>query len=284
MLGPPRSSLRRKSLFTILRTCWSPVRLTGSAFDITYPKTEYADAAEAMAAHRIDLERVRRFYPPALRYPPARILHTIAALKELNVDYAKALNRWPHLCSSLPEHWEDRLTILRGMNLDVAKMVTSYPAIVSHLPDTLRAKVEALSRMGLDAAKVVRLCPTVFCYTENRLRGTLSFLDGVGLNGVQIVNAVPVVLSCSVDTKLRTIVQFVTVEMARDIKELQRSPEVFTRSLERRLRPRYAFATLHSKQCSSMGVLFVYTDRRFSLHVGQPLHVYQAWLSQHFQK
>jgi hypothetical protein len=260
------------------------VRLTSGACDIACPKTEYADASEAMAAHGIDLQRVRRFYPPALQYPPARILNTIASLRELNVVYAKALNRWPYLWCKPVEHWEDRLAILREMNLEVSRIITLYPAVFSNPPHTLRAKVEALSRRGLDAAKVVRRCPTVFCYSENRIRGTLAFLDDVGLDGVRAVNAAPNILGCSVDKKLRPIVHFVTVEMGRDIAELQRSPEVFTRSLEGRLRSRYAFATLHSKQCSSMGVLFIYTDRLFSKHVGQPLHVYQAWLSQNFEK
>lgn len=138
-----------------------------------------------------------------------------AVSRELNVVYAKALNRWPYLWCKPVEHWEDRLAILREMNLEVSRIITLYPAFFSNPPHTLRAKVEALSRIGLDSAKVVRRCPTVFCYSENRIRGILSFLDDVGLDGVRAVNAAPNILGCSVEKKLRLIVHFVTVEMGR---------------------------------------------------------------------
>jgi len=75
--------------------------------------------------------------------------------------------------------------------------------------------VETLSRLGLDAAKVVRFCPTVFNYSEDRIRGTLAFFNEVSMDGVRVVNSSPAVLCCSVDTKLRPIFRFVTVEMGR---------------------------------------------------------------------
>ena len=100
-------------------------------------------------------------------------------------------------------------------------MITRCPAVLGLPPATLQAKVELLKALGLDPAKVVKHCPTIFNYSEARIRGTLAFLNGVGLDGRRIANNRPTVLCYSVDTKLRPIVQFVTIDMGRDICELQ---------------------------------------------------------------
>lgn len=44
---------------------------------------EYADASEAMAAHGIDPQHVRRFYPPALQYPPTNLLRDLISRRDL---------------------------------------------------------------------------------------------------------------------------------------------------------------------------------------------------------
>jgi len=233
--------------------------------------TGYADAADVLKAHRIDFERVQRLYPHALRYPPDRILATIAAFKTFNADYVKIFSRRPQVCSMDPSSWETRLAVLRELDLDVAKVISGCSAALFIPSDTLRAKVEALSQMGLKAAKVVRHCPSVFGFSEDRIRRTLAFLNGVGLDGVRVVNASPVVLSYSVETKLRPILNFVTIEMGRGIDELQRNPVCFSYSLDGRLRPRYAFATLHSRPHLGLGTLFLHSDQRFAHVLGQTL-------------
>lgn len=101
------------------------------------------------------------------------------------------------------------------MDLDVAKVLTKHPSLLHRPPDVLRAKITALEQMGLCAGKVVRLFPAVVNRTEDRLRRTLTFLAASGLDGVRVINVFPTVSSYSVETKLRPIVQFVTVEIRR---------------------------------------------------------------------
>lgn len=63
--------------------------------------------------------------------------------------------------------------------------------------------------------------PWVLKKGSDRIRHILAFLDGVGLGGVRLANAFPAVLGCSVDTKLRPVVHFVTLTMGRSVTELQ---------------------------------------------------------------
>jgi hypothetical protein len=236
-------------------------------------------ALDVFAAHGVDVARVRRMYPHALQYEPARILETIAALKSLSVDFVKVLNRWPALWRVDPRCWEERVAVLRDMGVDVARVLTGCPAVLGFPPDTLRAKGTALSRMGLKAAHVVKLCPTVFGFSDDRIRHTLAFLDGVGLDGVRLANAFPAVLGFSVDTKLRPVVHFVTLTMGRAVTELQNCPACFGYSLKGRLVPRYAFAVLHHKQHHSLRDLYGPRDECFVLSLAQPLAAYHDFLA-----
>lgn len=243
------------------------------------PGSDHTNATDVLQAHGVDVERIHRLYPHTLRYPPGRILATIAALKDIDVHDVRTLNRDPLLWKSDPRCWAPRLAMLRDMGFDAPKLVAVCPGVLRRPPETLRTKVETLSRLGLDAAKVVRFCPTVFNYSEDRIRGTLAFFNEVSMDGVRVVNSSPAVLCCSVDTKLRPIFRFVTVEMGRDITELQRNPVCFTFSLDGRLRPRHLFATLHSKRHRNIGTFFRYSDPRFAKFIGRPVGEYHTWLS-----
>jgi len=69
--------------------------------------------------------------------------------------------------------------------------------------------------------------------------------------------------------------------MGCDIDELQRNPATLCLSLNGRLKPRYAFAELHSHHDLNLTSLFTYTDPRFARSVGQPVEEYQTWLAQY---
>jgi hypothetical protein len=245
---------------------------------------DYTSAVDVLQAQGMDVARIERFYPHALRYPPDRIFATITALKNVQVDHVKILNRDPLLWYSDPQCWEARLDVLRELGVDAGKIVAMFPGVLRLPPETLQAKFAALSRMGLVAAKVVRHCPTALNLTEDRIRTTIAFLDSVGLDGLRVVNGYPMVLSRSLASKLRPAVHFVTVEMGRDVIELQRCPACFTLSLDRRLRPRYLFATLHSMSHFKIGTFFLCTDSLFAYRVGRPLDEYHTWLSQYISK
>jgi len=241
--------------------------LTAGDHDVT-------DDSAFFAAHG-----VRRTYPPALRYPEARLQATIAALKKLGMDPTKALRRWPKLWSVDPECWEERLVVLRELDLGVGKIVAMCPSILSLSPRTLRVKTESLSKMGLNVSKVVSFCPHALTLSEDHICRTLAFLDGVGLDGVRVVNSVPAVLCYSVDIKLRPIFHFFTVRMARSVIEVSKFPACFCYSLNGRLIPRHDFAVLHHKQHLSLPMLFSTPDVRFLKAMGQTPASYHTFLT-----
>jgi hypothetical protein len=243
------------------------------------PHSKNAETGTVLAAHGVEVARVRRLYPHALRYPPARILATITALKDAKVDHVKALHRAPRLLGMDPQSWEARFAVFRELNLNPVKAISTCPSLLCQPSATLRFHLDALSHLGLDAVQVVRLCPSVLNYSGDRIRGTLDYLHGLGLDSVRFVNRRPGVLCFRVDTKLKPIVHFVTVEMGRDIAELQHNPACLSLSLDRRLRPRYAFAALHSKQMLGLSTLFFTSDLRFAKSIGRPLAEYEDWLS-----
>jgi len=260
-----------------LRLSWRMYAVSGSGT----PKPEDPATVDTLVALGVDVVRIRSQCPQVLRYPPARVLATTSALKEFKVDPVRVLRQDIRLWSADPQRWEARLAVLREMDLSIAKLITTCPAVLTHTPETLRAKVETLDRMGLCATKIVNHFPSALGLSGDRVRNTIVFLDGVGLDGVRAVNSVPTLLGYNVDTKLRPTVHFVTVEMGRDIAELQRNPATLCLSLDGRLKPRYAFAELHSHHDLNLTSLFTYTDPRFARSVGQPVEEYQTWLAQY---
>jgi len=242
-----------------------------------------ADASAVFATHGVDVDRVRRMYPPALRYDSIRILTTIDALKALSVDHAKALDRNPRVWSYHPQGWDERLAVLQRLKLDDAKIIVTCPSLLGLPPGTLRAKVEALQGMGLDATKVVRHCPNSLTFCEERIRGTASFLDSVGLDGVRVINACPTILN-SKATKLQPVVHFVTATIGRTVTVLHKYPARFRYSLNGRLVPRYQFAVLHHKDHLSLGALFTPNDERFAKTMGQPLTAYREFVAERVPK
>jgi len=59
----------------------------------------------------------------------------IAAPKAIEVDFVKALNRWPGLWGVAPTAWAERLAVLRELNFEVAKLVAAYPSVLSLPPN-----------------------------------------------------------------------------------------------------------------------------------------------------
>jgi hypothetical protein len=278
------------------RTAWSKARLRremvlasdwgmggGMGLADHTVSQDFSRAADVFEVHGLDVARVQHVYPSALQYAPCRILATIAALKQIPVDPVKTLNRWFMVCGIPPERWDDRLDVFRDLNVDIARLVELYPQILGFPANTLRAKVSALELMRLDPRKVAKRCPTAFGHTDERLRGKLTYLDSLGLGGVRVVHTYPTVLSLH-ETKLRATVDFVTVEMGRDVKELRQYPSCFGFSIVRRLRPRHEFARLHHRSHLSLGRLFSYSDTRFAHSMGQPLADYQQWLSNRLRR
>jgi len=287
LAGP---TMRRSPLFFGSRVVMHRAPGVLSGFDerfgtsTAHQPNESIEAATVLMDHGLDMERLRRRNPRVLRYDPARILATITALKHIDVDHVAVLDRDPLLWGTDPLCWHARISVLHEMQLDVRKIITKCPTLLHLPPDTLRAKVEVLSRMGLRPSKVLRHHPNVLHFKEDRIRRTIEFLNGVGLDGVRVINAYPTIVSYSVDTKLRPIVQFVTAEIGRDVAELRRRPVTFCLSLDGRLKPRYAFAALHSKHHLGIGSLFHYPDPRFVKLIGRSLEDYRDWLSRHIQK
>jgi len=243
------------------------------------PKPDNADTAAVLAAHGVDVGRLKRLYPRVLRYEPTRIVAMIAALKALEVAYAKALNCNPRLWGYDPGSWEERLAVFRELGVDVAKLLDGCPGALGLPAHTLRAKVEAMRSMGLDPMKVLKHCPNVLSLSAHRIGNTIAFLNGAGLDGVRVVNSFPVVLGYSVDNKLRPVVHFVSVTMGRDVTELHNHPACFGYSISRRLVPRFEFAVRHQKQHLRMWTLFGTTDTQFVKATEQPLAVYREFVT-----
>jgi len=252
--------------------------------NISIGLTENADTLAVLVALGVDVGQIRSRFPRVLRYPPDRILAKIAAFKEIKVDPFNVLHRDLRLWGADLNHWDARLEVLRELGLDVAKAVMKSPCLLHRPRDVLRAKVEALRQMGLCAAKVVHHFPAVLNLSDDRIHRTLTFLNAHGLNSVRIVNAFPCVLGYCVHTKLLPIVEFVTIEMGCDIDELNRNPASLGFSLDGRLRPRHAFAELHSHRRPSLCALFMYPDRRFARAVGRPIDEYQTWLARYLKR
>jgi len=243
------------------------------------PVSQETAALHILETNGVDMKRVQRFYPHALRYLPDRLIGTIAALKELKVEPGRVINRLPKILSPDPRSWDAAVGVLRAMDLDVAKVIASCPAILSLPPATLLVKIELLKEMRLNPTVVLSQCPSALIYSKDRIRSTLEFLNSVGLDGARLISASPTVLCCSVDTKLRPIVLFVTVGMQREIVELQRNPACLHLSLNGRLKPRYAFATLHLKHTLGISTLFYKSDPLFCRSVGRPFEEYKHWLA-----
>jgi len=268
--------LRFVAVRTLPTRRWTtmPLRAVSGA-----PPPENTATADLLEFYEMDVVWLRCVYPRVLRYDPARIRATIATLKALDVDHAKALRRWPFLWGIDPSRWEERVAVLRPLEVDVGKVVTASPSILARPPAYLQTKLEMLSRIGLNAPKIVRRCPTVFSYSDHRIGNTIAFLDGAGLDGIRIVNGFPSVLCCSIENKLRPIVNFVTSTMRRDVTELHNYPACFGLSLTGRLVPRYEFAALHNRHHLALGTLFGFGDEPFVKWMGQPHAAYKDFVS-----
>jgi hypothetical protein len=237
-------------------------------------KVDFVCAGDILVAHGVDPAHVEHVYPAALRYPLSRILATIAALKDIQAVPTRTPPIRPiNIDENPPEH-PDVVP-----DAGASRLVALHPPILAFPPDALRAKASALRLLGLDARKVVRRCPSVFGFSDKRIRNTLAYLRSIGLDGVCVVNNYPSVL-CFTATKLRAVTVFVTVEMGRDVRELQRYPSCFGCSVDRRLRTRHDFAKFCNKPNATLRTLVYRTDTGFARAMGQPLENYHRWLSQ----
>lgn len=147
--------------------------------------------------------------------------------------------RQPSVLNISPEVLWDRIEMLKGRGFPIP--INRTPTVLRLLPPTVERKLRLLTSLGFDATAVARRGATLVTRSEQAIRDHVAFLEGSGLDAVRILTACPTVLSCHIDRKLRPIIEFVTRDMGRALKDINTCPRCLITSLAQRLRPRHEY-------------------------------------------
>merc|ERR1711966_267294 len=187
-------------------------------------------------------------FAPKLDFLQTRLLLDDASLRKLILAAPEVLK------CSIRDNLEPKLDWLqRRLNLDgaaVGKMVQRLPSLLSFsVDDNMKPKVGWLQqRLDLDDAaigKMIQQCPFIFSTTADTIETKLNWLqwrlhlDDAALSAM--IQRLPRILSCNVDTNIKPTLNFYIDALGneREVFVLVTSyPDLFSYSLEKRLKPR----------------------------------------------
>jgi len=204
--------------------------------------------SEFLAAHQIDVEKVRRRCPAVLRYDVTRLQAMLQFLNANNLDPVKILNKQPQILQRKPDTLASNLAFLQTLPINPTKAIESYPPLLCFPIDTIQSKMEALTKIGLLPVSILNQYPQVFGRDIDR-------------------------------TSLHTI-GFLTKDMGRSLEEINRNSVCLTYSLEKRIKPRHRYMMAHGRRKDfALGTLLNCNDERFAWTVArQPPQHYRDWL------
>jgi len=238
--------------------------------------------SELLERQGVNLGKVARRYPFALRYDAAKTEAVIRALDRHSINIGKAVNRYPKLLGIGPEMLDARFHSLAALFSErmLQQAIGDCLSLLSYPPSTLERNMAMLTTFGLDVGVVVKRYPRILTRTEHAIGSRITFFREIGLEPVRIINGAPHVTGYDVERNLRPTVEYITKDMGRSLEEINRSPRSFGTSLEHRLKPRHEYLMLYGKRKDySLGVICSTTDDRFVLLTDRSLKHYCEWLA-----
>jgi hypothetical protein len=271
-----------------------------------------ADIADVLAAHRIDVEKVRRRYPAALRYDVPRLLEMLKFLSTNHLDTAKIINRQPQILQMNPQVLASKLAFFQTLSTKPNKVVESCPQLLFSPTKTIQRKMDMfrqrgvppelllnrfpsifalgdeaiqhriafLQHLGLDAKQIAKRGPPVYALSEKNIQLKFDYFSNLGFDAARIFNAQPQVIGRSIDHTLPPTIEFLTKDMGRSLEEISRNPVCLTCSLTKRIKPRHRYMMAHGRRKDfALGTLLNSSEESFVWNVArQPLEHYRDWL------
>ncbi|KAG6483589.1 transcription termination factor MTEF1, chloroplastic-like [Zingiber officinale] len=134
---------------------------------------------------------------------------------------------------------------------DLRRVIFRRPRLlVSDVAGHLRPALYFLQMLGI--APIARHTSLLSCSVEEKFLPRLEFLEGVGFsprNARAMARRFPQLFCYSIDENLRPKVEFLVLEMQRELRELRDFPQFFSFSLPNRIKPRH-------RTCKEKGVVF----------------------------
>jgi hypothetical protein len=153
-----------------------------------------------------------------------------------------------------------------GLSPDEARScILRSPAVLRFDHDAVVRRVELLKSLGYPKAyEMVLKQSRVLSFTEECVRERDAWWKQTGLDHIKIVESQPNLLGLFVD-ELRVKLDFLSCVAGMTAAELNRAGNLFTNSLDDRLRARYFYALLKGRlaRFTSMNTMFKETDATF---------------------
>eukprot|EP00667_Euglena_gracilis_P021377 EG_transcript_23394 len=217
---------------------------------------------EAIAACNHSAAEVINRRPSVLRFGKATI-SSMLQLQQPAEEVDEGLAEQPVPFTTSTEAVDPRVTLLASLGLDAYRLLRKDPRVLWLNPHKIQVVLEYLRDLGVDVTRVVRNDPSLLATPLEQLQRRVTYLRDSGLDAVRHINGAPVVLRLSVEGKLRPMLAFFLEEMGFSLTQLDRAPNLWTYSLENRLRPRLRY--LRSLGISSVPTSFGhFSDERFA--------------------
>eukprot|EP00667_Euglena_gracilis_P012358 EG_transcript_12688 len=186
------------------------------------------------------------------------------------------------LLQSRPNESEDpRIMLLRSLGLDADVLMKRAPQLLVTSFDKMKAAVVYLEGLGVDVPKAVRLAPRVLIRRLETLEQHVHFLSVNGLDVLRHVNGCPTLFYLSIERKLQPTLTFVVEEMGRSKADMNGAYNLWTCSLEGRLRPRLLFLKSLGKSPTALSQFGSFSDQRFvATFARTDLQQYYDWRRQ----
>ncbi len=136
-----------------------------------------------------------------------------------------------------------------GLSPDEAhSCILRSPEVLRFDHDAVVRRVELLKSLGYpEAHEMVLRNSSVLNYKEETVREHAAWWKQTGLDHVKIVEAHPDLLGAPLPAVLQAKLDFLSVVAGMSTAELNKAGDLFTRSLDRRLRARYFYARLKGR-------------------------------------
>ena len=169
---------------------------------------------------------------------------------------------------TLKRGWSMLTATEGGLGLSPEKArscILRSPAVVLCDHDAVVRRVELLKSLGYPTAyKMVLKEPRVLNYKEETVREHAAWWKQTGLDHVKLVTSIPTLLGGVPTEELQARLDFLRV-VGMSTADLNNSPSLFTRSLDKRLRTRYFYVLLKGRlaRFTSKSTMLIVTDAAF---------------------
>jgi hypothetical protein len=237
-------------------------------------------ASDLLTQHGVDIKKVRKRCPAAVRYDVTRVQSVLRFLSANHFDPAKTLNKEPQVLRVDPKVLAPNLALLQTLPIDVKKAVESCPRLL-YLPiKTIQSKMDALALLGFNPEIMLGRCSAIVTRGDDTIRRHVAFLQEIGLDANRIVPRQPQVIGLDIDRTLRPTIKFLTKDMGRPLKEIEDTPTALLYSLKERIQPRHWYMMEHgTRKDYKLSTLLHCNDERYAWIVARrPLEHYHQWL------